>query len=203
MMVPTFKSKTLITDFYSMNSPENRGYYLSTTRDQYNVYIGFATTNKTESTIDMPQQPTEPNQQQTCRNNKQNRINNRYAAITSRHATHTATTNRHAATNWIPIRMTYRPNDILLNRCRLFERRRSPLEWPTDVGLRMTTSRLTGLREMPQQRTKSNQQQTCRNNQQNRINNGHVAITNKIESTTDMPQQATQSNQQQTCHNKQ
>jgi hypothetical protein len=61
------------------------------------------TTNRTESTTAMPEQPKEPNQQQTCRNNEQDRINNR----------HIATTSRHATTNWLPIRMMYHPNSIL------------------------------------------------------------------------------------------
>jgi hypothetical protein len=99
----------------------------------------------------MLQQATELDQQETCRNDEQKRINNR-------HATHSATTNKHAAiinkhttTNWLPIRMMYRPNVILGNRCRLFEAKRSSIGWPTSVELRMTTPRLTGLREMPQQ----------------------------------------------------
>jgi hypothetical protein len=98
-------------------------------------------------------------------------------------------------TNWLPIKMMYHPNGIMGNRCRLFERKRSPIGWSTGVGLRTTTPRLTGLREMPQQRTKPDQQQTCRNNEQNRINNIHAATTNKTESTTDTPQQPTKSNQ--------
>jgi hypothetical protein len=41
----------------------------------------------------------------------------------------------------------------------------------------------------------------CRNNEQNRINNRHVATTNKIESTTDMSKQQTKLNPQQRCRN--
>jgi hypothetical protein len=40
--------------------------------------------NKTESTIDMSQQRTDPNQQQTCRRNEQSRINNRHIATTNK-----------------------------------------------------------------------------------------------------------------------
>jgi hypothetical protein len=65
----------------------------------------------------------------------------------------------------MPIRIMYHPNGILWNRCRLFETKRSPIGWPTGVGLRRTTARLTELREMPQQPTEPNQRQTCRNNE--------------------------------------
>jgi hypothetical protein len=36
----------------------------------------------------------------------------------------------------------------LRNRCRLFERQTIPIAWPTGVGLRTTTPRLTRFREM-------------------------------------------------------
>jgi hypothetical protein len=55
---------------------------------------------------------------------------------------------------------------------------------------------------MPERQTEPNQQQTCRNSQQNRINSGHVATTNKTEPTTHMPQQQTKPNQKQTHCNK-
>jgi hypothetical protein len=42
---------------------------------------------------------------------------------------------------------------------------------------------------MPERPTELNQQQTCRNNEQNPINNRHVVTTNKNGSTIDMPQQ--------------
>jgi hypothetical protein len=93
-------------------------------------------------------------------------------------------------TNWLPIRMTYCPNSIMRNRCRLFERKRSPIGCPTVVGLRTTTPRLRWLREMPQQRKKPNQQQTCHDNQQNRIKNRHVATANRTGPTTGMSQQS-------------
>jgi hypothetical protein len=35
-MVPPFKSKTLVTDLYSMNPPDSRGYYFFTT-----LYVEF------------------------------------------------------------------------------------------------------------------------------------------------------------------
>jgi hypothetical protein len=46
--------------------------------------------------------------------------------------------------------------------------------------------------DMLQQRREWNQQQTCRNNEQKRINNRHAARMNKSESITDMSQQATE-----------
>jgi hypothetical protein len=54
---------------------------------------------------------------------------------------------------------------------------------------------------MPERQTKPNQQQTCRNNEQNWINNIHAGTTNKTESTTDMPEQRTKLDQQQICRN--
>jgi hypothetical protein len=54
---------------------------------------------------------------------------------------------------------------------------------------------------MPQQRTKPDQQQTCGNNEQNRVNNRHAATTDKIGLTTAMPEQKTKPDQQQTCRN--
>jgi hypothetical protein len=42
---------------------------------------------------------------------------------------------------------------------------------------------------MPQQRTKRNQQQKCRNNEENGINNRHVATMNESGPTIDMLQQ--------------
>jgi hypothetical protein len=105
--------------------------------------------NKSRSTTNMPQQATEPDQQQTCRNNEQKRINNKHATHSATTKKHAATINRHAATNWLPTRMMYRHNSILRNRCRLFETKRSPIGWPTGVGLRTTTPRLTRLREWP------------------------------------------------------
>jgi hypothetical protein len=90
-------------------------------------------------------------------------------------------------TNWLPIKMMYRHNDIPWNCSRLFETKLSPIGCPTGVGLPTTTPRLTRLREMPQQRIKPNQQQTCRNNEQNQMNNRHAGTPNKIQSTRDMP----------------
>jgi hypothetical protein len=103
--------------------------------------------------------------------------------------------------NWLPIRMMYRPSSIIRNRCRLFERKRSPIGWLTGVGLCTTTSRLTELREILQQPTEQNQQQTYHNNKQNRINNRHVTTTSRTKSTTDLSQQWTEPNQQQTYRN--
>jgi hypothetical protein len=54
---------------------------------------------------------------------------------------------------------------------------------------------------MPQQRTKADQQQTCRNNEQKRINDRHVATSNRTGSTTDMSQLSIKADQQQTCDN--
>jgi hypothetical protein len=42
---------------------------------------------------------------------------------------------------------------------------------------------------MPQQQTKPDQKQTCRNSKQNQIRNRHVATANKNKSKTDMLQQ--------------
>jgi hypothetical protein len=43
-----------------------------------------ATTRKTRSKTDIPQQQTKPDQKQTCRNNEQNQINNRHAGTTNK-----------------------------------------------------------------------------------------------------------------------
>jgi hypothetical protein len=55
---------------------------------------------------------------------------------------------------------------------------------------------------MPEQQTKPDQKQTCRNNQQNRTKNRHAERMNKTESTTHMPQQQTKPDQKQTRCNK-
>jgi hypothetical protein len=44
---------------------------------------------------------------------------------------------------------------------------------------------------MLRQRTKPNQQQACRNNEQNQINNRHIGTMSKTESTADMRQKPT------------
>jgi hypothetical protein len=126
------------------------------------------------STTDIRQQPTDMPfilKRTSNRHATHTETNNRHAATTSRHITHIATTNRLVATNWLPIRMIYRLNSIMRNRCQLFECKRSPIGWPTSVKLRTTTPRSTRLHEMLQQRTEWDQQQSCLNNEQNRINN--------------------------------
>jgi hypothetical protein len=50
------------------------------------------------------------------------------------------------------------------------------------------TNKTESTTDMPEQRTKLDQQQTCRNNEQNRINNIPAGTTNETESATDMSQ---------------
>jgi hypothetical protein len=58
----------------------------------------------------------------------------------------------------------------------------------TAVRLRMTTLRLRWLREMSEQRTKRNEDQTWRKKEGKVINNRRTAKQNKRGSTIDMPQ---------------
>jgi hypothetical protein len=56
---------------------------------------------------------------------------------------------------------------------------------------------------MLQQPREPNQQHTCLNNEQNRIESIHVGTINRTESTIDMPERQTKPDQKQTCRNNQ
>jgi hypothetical protein len=59
-------------------------------------------------------------------------------------------------------------------------------------------NRIGSTTDMMQQRIELDQQQTCGNNEQNRINDRHVAATNRHSATTN---RRTEPDQQQTCQN--